>query len=330
MTAETSLCAGKSWPERLPRLAVLVCGGCFLLVGFGSPSPMEARERDTMKTPIQVAQPLWCEELPESPKLEETRDEVEFNVVPGHNDRGPTKVLVAKYFLGQPLLAYYGGQLPKPIHVVAINQATGTVHHRECLQRKSPPVWVMTPEGEEPSSSGQSQSACFNIDLCAHLRLPREAASYHVFLWIDHVVSSMHVVDVAENSQRTDTLQSARKRTDLVTFRNVSPVAADLETIILQAGTSSERRHVHGTWGPDPNRTASRTAPYFLVLMAFNHRNRSFGWTSVDINALPENTVAGHFHLDVTELAGERQTEQKAFVLAFSAGRLSEVLVMGQ
>jgi len=277
---------------------------------------------------IDVPSTLWYDELPQTPAVRETTDEVVFAVLPGRSARGPTVVLAGRHYLQPPILDYYGGQLPRPIRVVAVDAQTGAVFSEELITDKSPPVFVMVPEGAPPSSGGRATEGTFNVDLPAHVGLPPRAGTYHVFLWIDHVLSAMQVVTLDENAQRTPAPLSFRKPDQVLHFGAAHTLAAAPGAITLRAASKPQSREVEGAWTPDPARLADRKSPYVLTVVAFNHRDRSYGWAATDLHALAAGTDPARFQLDAAALTGAGPGEQKVFVLAFAGGTLSKVLVL--
>jgi hypothetical protein len=277
---------------------------------------------------IDVPSTLWYNELPQTPKVQETTDEVAFAVVPGRSQKGPTVVLAGRYYVQPPILDYYGGQLPRPVRVVAIDAQTGAVFSEELITGRSPPVFVMVPEGAPPSGGGRASEGTFNVDLPAHVGLPPRAATYHVFLWLDHVLSAVEVVTLDENAQRTPAPLSFRKPDAVLQLGAKHTLAADPGAIALRATAKPRSREVEGAWTPDPARLADRKTPYVLTVLAFNHRDRSFGWAAADLHALPAGTDPARFELDAGALTGAAPGEQKVFVLAFAGGKLSKALVL--
>jgi hypothetical protein len=251
-----------------------------------------------------------------------------FAVVPGRGPLGPTVVLAGRYHVLPPILDYYGGQLPSPIRVVAIDAERGAVYSAELLEGKSPPVFVMVPEGAMPSGGARTQGGSFNVDLQAHLGLPPHAATYHVFLWLDHVLSPVEAIKVAESSQRTPMALSTRSPGQPVLFGARHVLTADPDAVVLRADPTPHPWGVEGVWGPDAARMADHEKPYFLTILAFNHRDRSFGWTAVNVNALPKGTDVGSFQLDAAAVAGASSEPQKVFVLAFAEGKRFKVLTL--
>ena len=69
----------------------------------------------------------------------------------------------------------------------------------------------------------------------------------------------------------------------------------------------------------DPGTRYDPGKPYFLALIALNHRDRSCGWTSVDVNALPQDADKWSFRFGPSDLTGLEQGKQSVFVAAFSS-----------
>jgi hypothetical protein len=277
-----------------------------------------------MEEPIDVPSTIWFSELPSTPEVKETESEVVFDVVPGRSPAGPTVVLAGRYYVTSPILDEYGGQLPNPIRAVAVDAATGRVYSEELTSEKSPPVAVLVPEDEPPADEGRFQSGAFDVDLPAQLGLPSAAATYQVFLWLDRVLSPVESIAVPESAARTATHVSMRKPESAVRFEPSGLPAPAPESIVLQAAPGAAR--VEGSWLPEPTR--AKSAPYFLTILAFHQRDRTFGWTSIDVNALPDGTYPSRFEVDVNALLGEPSEPQKTFVLALAPAKRGKVLVL--
>jgi hypothetical protein len=280
-----------------------------------------------MAEPIHAPSPIWYDRLAQTPALKESGDEIGFGLVPAANALGPTVVLAGQYYVTPPILDYYGGQLPTPIRLVAVDAARGVAYSAELLEEKSPPVVVMLPEGAAPSKGGRAQGGTFDVDLVAQLGLPPRAATYHVFLWLDQVLSAVEVVTLAENEKRTPTPLSARSPAQ-VRFGTRPVMKAEPGVVVLLADQTHPPRGAEGVWVPDPARLADHEKPYFLTILAVNHRDRSFGWTSVDVNALPRGTDVTRFQFDAAALAGASAQRQKVFALAFAEGNHPRVLTL--
>ena len=282
------------------------------------------RKELNMTTPIKVPSQIWGDELPSTPQLSGDSDELKFEVVPGENIQGATVVLSCSYVVFNPTLDYYGGQLPSPIHVVAFNKETGEVYCAPLLEPKSPPVRVLIPEDTTPSQSGSSQGAAFNIDLTVQLGLPSQEASYKVFLWLDQLLSPVATVDVPENDKRTQSLLSTRKSSALIEFASSKQSGKPGDSAIKLTVTEvSDERIIHGSWDVGPS--YSKEKPYYIALIGLCHRERSFGWVSIDINSLPEDVEINNFKFKVSELSNASQESEKVFIVAFSEDHMPQV-----
>jgi len=282
---------------------------------------------------LRTAEPIWHEETSYSPPRLSTPG-LDFNAQPAEGPEGPTVALLGRYRVGSPHLDYYGGQMPRPVWVVAVNAQSGEIYMQQCVEDERPPVRVVASdrEAEAQGRGTEFQSGCFNVDLGAQAMLPREAATYRVFLWLDDLVSPIKVAQIPENRKRRESgLPSSRRPSELVEFGAFpgAPAAAG-SAMALAASTQPGDRTICGVWSPDRAKIASRreeSEPYYLMLLAFNHRDRSFGWVSVDATQLPQGTDPGSFRIDPLKIVGGSEMQQKVFVLAVSEDGMSNVLV---
>lgn len=285
---------------------------------------------------LTVPERIWYNETPFSPQEDFDQPGLDFNLRLAQSSIGPTVAILAKYFIGRPILDYYGGQLPSPVHVVAIHSGTGQVYHRECLEDDGVPIRIRGQEDDfHPGADAKSdtfESAFFNIDLCDHLALPSDPGTYYVFLWIDDLVSSIKSAEIPQNQSRRESgLPSTQQPSEIIEFGDfpVPPSPAE-NKITLMASTQPQDRAIYGTWFPDPAKLAdlrAKAAPYHLTLLAFNHRDRRFGWISVDVTQLPPGTNPNRFRVDPLKIVGASDMQQKVFVLAASGDIMSKVLV---
>ena len=279
-----------------------------------------------MATPMEVTHRIWGERYPTTPELEGGDSRLGFQAVPGRSMAGDTVVLTGAYVASSPILDYYGGQLPGAIHLVAFDPETGVVHNHPLLDAKSPPVRVLVPEGVKPAPGGSVQKAAFDVDMPSLLALPPEATTYRVFFWLDNVVSPVVSVEVPENKNRTLFLLSNRRSPDLIDFKAglKTQTPPSPSSIALEAVVADGAKTVCGAWTPGPGYDPAK--PYFLALIALNHRDRSCGWTSVDVNDLPRDNDKWRFRFDPPDLTGLEQGTQSVFVAAFSSEHAPVVL----
>ena len=272
-----------------------------------------------MATPMEVTHRIWGERYPTTPELEGGDSRLGFQAVPGRSMAGDTVVLTGAYVASSPILDYYGGQLPGAIHLVAFDPKTGVVHNYPLLDGKSPPVRVLVPEGMTPAPGGSVQKAAFDVDMPSLLALPPEAATYRVFFWLDNVVSPVVSVEVPENKNRTLSLLSNRRPPDSIDFKAGlnTQTPSSPSSIALETAVADGAKTVCGAWTPGPGYDPGK--PYFLALIALNHRDRSCGWTSVDVNALPQDADKWSFRFGPSDLTGLEQGKQSVFVAAFSS-----------
>jgi hypothetical protein len=187
-------------------------------------------------------------------------------------------------------------------------------------------------QGGIADKSDEFESAFFNVDLCDHLVLPPDAGTYYVFLWIDNLVSPIKIAEIPENpSRRESGLPSTRQPSEIIEFGDfpVPPLAAGNKIALTPSAQPSDRT-IYGAWSPDPSNIASqraKAAPYYLTLLAFNHRDRRFGWVSLDVTQLPSGTDSSRFRIDPLKIVGASDMRQNIFTLAVSGEVVSKVLV---
>jgi hypothetical protein len=287
-----------------------------------------------MSSPIAVPSTIWSAELPQTPVSEGRADELLFNLAPGIGPDGPTLVLAGRYLVKSPILDYYGGQLPAPIRVVAVNTKSGEVYSEQLTSAKSPPVFMLVPDGFVPAKGARSQGGRFNVDLPALLSLPPQAASYHVFLWLDQVLSRTVPVALEANPQRRGKpVPSAMAGRPLRLAHRDGAKEPDGE-LVLSRGP--EGVNIEGVWGKDLARGPAYAnnnnivTRYPLAVLAFGQRDRHFVWTRMEFDPVPAWSGANHFKLDLGELTGTAGGggRQRVFVVAMIGNHRSKVLVL--
>lgn len=276
---------------------------------------------------FKVPKTVWYGETPHSPGIPEEAGLV-FRAVQAASKSGPTVALAAAYRLGSPFLEYYGGQLPRPVWVVAVDAETGRVYHADLNGPDHPPIRLETSDkdAEAAMPGSSSQSARFNLDLAALLGLPEQAGSYRVFLWLDDLVSSVETVQVPANPARGTGRRVASQPAQLVQFW-ADPAAPKPEPGRIVLGSSADPADptVHGAWVPPKYEGPQR---FVLWLLAASHRDRRLGWVAIRAGELPGNVAAAVFSFPAKDLPKTSGIVQKVFVVALSPESVSNVLVL--
>jgi len=276
---------------------------------------------------LKVPDIVWYGETPYSPDIPKQAGLV-FRAVPAASESGPTVALAAAFRLGSPFTEYYGGQLPRPVWVVAVDEETGRIHQADLNGPDHPPIRVMASDRDaEAAMPGWSyESARLNVDLAALLGLPEKSGRYRVLLWLDDLVSSMETVYVPANPARGKGRPVASQPTQFVQFWP-DPTAPKAESgkIVLAASGKPDDKSVHGAWAPgkvvDPQKVV-------LWLLTVSHRERKFAWMAIRAIELPGNMASYSFSFNPMDLMKTSGIAQKVFVLALSADVGSNVLAI--
>lgn len=285
--------------------------------------------------PIQITETIGGERSPYTPQIPEGQFAIKFTAKPAVSEDGPTVGLFIAYRLGHPYLAIYGGELKSAINIVAIHVESGRVYFAPPVGENAIPLSLTMKDEKDIGSTenlASATSSFFDVDLCRLLALPPEGGRYHVFLWMDDMTSLVRTLQVPTNPSRSaeDSL-STQRPSEIIEFGDfqVPPLPAGNE-IALMLSTQPNDRKIYGAWSPDPANIASQRAkavPYYLTLLAFNHRDRRFGWVSADVTKLPTGTNLSRFRIDPLKIVGASDMRQKIFTLAVSGEVMSKVLV---
>lgn len=276
---------------------------------------------------INVPETVWYSQMPQSPPKPEPPG-LAFRIADAVSESGATIALLAAYHLGTPYLEYYGGQISRAIHVVAVNLKNGHVYHSDLNGPDHPPIMIEATDEDMASAppGSSSESAFFNADLPVLLGLPKEAESYKVFLWLDDIISNIETIKVPENSARGKGRPVKR-----IAIRNM-PFAADPtaptsrpDAVTLIQTEKSGDKLLNASWFPTPVRHPEQPV---LWLLATGHRDRSFGWLSVNANEIPKGLSPVTFSLKIQDLIKTTGVKQKIFAVLISAGSVSDILVL--
>jgi len=286
---------------------------------------------------IEIPRAVWYGVQRDSPQLQKNRFGLDFNLVPAHGLGGPTVALLASARLPGGYGERYGGRIPGATLIVAVDAVTGQVYYGVAERYDAAPLISATDDEVAKRLTGEdskllSVEVYFNVDLAEQLRLPPIANTYYVFLWLDDVVSPIRTLQVPANPSRSaEDLLSTQRPSEIIEFGDfpVPPLAAG-NKIALTPSTQPSDPKIYGAWSPDPANIASqraKAAPYYLTLLAFNHRDRRLGWVSVDVTQLPTGTNLSRFRVDPLKIVGASDMRQKIFTLAVSGEVMSKVLV---
>lgn len=284
---------------------------------------------------IQITETIGAERSPYTPQIPEDQFVIKFTAKPAVSEDGPTVALFIAYRLGQPYLAMYGGELKNAINIVAIHVDSGRVYFAPPVGENAISLSLTMKDEKDIGSTenlASATSSFFDVDLCRLLALHPEGGSYHVFLWMDDMTSLVQTLQVPANPSRPaeDSL-STQLPSEIIEFGDFPvPLIPPGNKIALTQSTQPGDRTIYGAWSPDPANIASqraKDAPYYLTLLAFNHRDRRFGWVSVDVTQLPPSTDSSKFRIDPLKIVGASDMRQKIFTLAVSGEVMSKVLV---
>lgn len=277
-------------------------------------------------SPISITETIWYGQTPHSPAVP-VAPGLAFTLAPANASDGQTMALLAAYHLGTPFVEYYGGHLPRAIRVVAMNMQTGEVYQSDLNEQDYPPIILeVTDEEMANASPGWStESSYFNVDLLTLLRIPKKAASYRIFLWLDNLISNVEVVDVTEESGREGVVPLERPSIESVRFGADSTLATmPLKAIDLRHIKKTDEQLLQSAWYPPEGTHPGQPV---IWLLAMSHRDRSFGWLSLNADEVPGNLSPAVFQVDLRSLLELTDTRQKIFALAIGVSSSSQVLV---
>jgi len=280
-----------------------------------------------MEQPYMVKETLWYEKMPFSPERPETAG-LFFNFVDAGSLSGSTIVIAAVYRVGSPVTDYYGGQLPRPIRVIAVEESTGNVYQADLTEPDHPPVRVLVADRvvEEGGADGSFETAYFNFDLATLLKLPGSAGRYQVFLWLDELVSPVRTIDVPVNWSRGEGQPVTSGPFTAIKFASA---AAAPEFKVggpdLLWGSSIHPAAVSGFWVVDPG-TRKKQSAFWVMLVS--HRDRRFAWVALPTRQISYDQKIVQFHFNVRDLLKMSGHAQKIFALGLSGQGLSGVHVI--
>lgn len=309
------------------RLAAFSCAALFVCCSANGELPAKGRGKMTQVYRIEESDIIWYGKKAYSPDLPSGIGLV-FNAVEAVSASGPTVALAAAYRVGSPYTEYYGGQLPRPIRVVAVNEASGLVYDADLKEPDQPPVRVLISDkaAKEAKPSGLIESAHFNVDMPALLRLPEQAGRYKVFLWLDELVSPVLTVDIPANPARGKGKPVASGSAQVVHF-GADPASPKVESGKLELALTGkpDERVVHGSW---MKIKAEKGESPVLWLFVTSHRDRRFGWVAMHAKDTPQNEAVVTFHFNTDDLVKTSDAAQKIFVIGLATNAISNVHVI--
>jgi hypothetical protein len=277
-------------------------------------------------SPIRIPETVWHQQTTQSPQPPDPPGLV-FRPAIADSEAGSTIALLGAYHLGRPYLDYYGGQLSRAIRVVAINLGNGHVYHADLNGPDHPPIVIEASDEQMAIAAPgwSSESAYFNVDLPVLLRLPKEAGFYKVFLWLDDLISNIEVVQIPENTARGKGRAVKRISLGPIPFGSDPAVPKRKpDAVALSLMEKSGTKLLKGSWFPASAGYPEQPAWW---LLATSHRDRSFGWISVNANEIPQNLSPVTISLKIDDLLKMTGVKQKIFAVMVSTGSVSDVLV---
>jgi hypothetical protein len=278
-------------------------------------------------SPIRIPETVWHRQTPQSPLTPESPG-LAFRLAAADSTAGSTIALLGAYHLGSPYLDYYGGQLSRAIWVIAINLQNGHVYHADLNSPDHPPIMLeATDEKMAIASPGwSSESGYFNVDLPVLLRLPKESGTYKVFLWLDDLISNIETITIPENSTRGKGQPVKRIPVDHIQFGSDPALSKSKpDAVALGLIEKSGAKRVKASWFPIPAKYPEQPV---LWLLATGHRDRNFGWMSVNANEIPQNLSPATLSLKIEDLMRTTGVHQKLFTVMVSASSVSNILVL--
>jgi hypothetical protein len=314
------------WMRNLLRLAAFSCVAVFVCCSANGELPVKGRGKMTQTYRIEEKNTVWYGKKAYSPELPGGTG-LFFNAVEAVSPSGPTVALAAAYRLGSPYIEYYGGQLPRPIRVVAVNEESGLVYEADLKEPDHPPVRILITDkvAKEIKPSGMIESAHFNVDLAALLRLPEQEGRYKVFLWLDELVSRVVAINIPANPARGKGKPVASVPIRVVHF-GPDPASPGVEPgkLELALGGKPEETAVHGSWIVKAEKGEN---PVFWLL-ANSHRDRRFAWVALRAKDVPQDEATTTFSFNTGDLLKTSDVAQKVFIIGLAANAVSNVHVI--
>ncbi len=263
---------------------------------------------------------IWLKAPVEPPALDEEAFGLVQRVYASPDEGRPC--LAAAFRVPGRLAGMYGGRITGAIQIVAVDARSGEVHYREAEPRTGIPLVPRSPEGLMLPSA---VSGSFGVDLAGHLDLPPERRRYHVFLWLDEMVSPVAVVETPGADPEVEagvdtpaaspfTLARVPPRTNARGEAQVRLAAARAEDGIRIEGFAHLPRPV------------DRDEPAPLVVLGLCDATHRLGGAMEPVRASLEEAITWRFEIGVEHLIPARAEPRRLHVVALAFGVLSPVL----
>lgn len=292
---------------------------------------------------IRIPSVVWFDPTDESPSVSSSAiADIQFRLVPGESTLGPSIAVLGTYKLGWPYLDLYGDQIPKPLLVVAVAAATGRVYVADLnvielyVQDDAILLDISDEQANAPGpvSNRLSKQGWFNADLAALLDLPPDSGFYHVFVWLDDLVTPVRTVQVPANPRRAGSASPSLFQNEVPALVSVrkspsSPSATDEIATDLEYGQGTSFR-VYGTVPSsaltNPPSGGAPDSPVLSVL-AFSRQQRTVAW-SVAAKAYDEmkSSATPNFDFDPFELLKRPQPPENIYVVTVLGTLVNQVL----
>jgi hypothetical protein len=255
---------------------------------------------------LVITRPLWYGQQPQSPPLPEDGFALEFTLRPARNAGAPTVALLAAARLPGRYAGMYGGRINGAIQIVAIELDTGRVYHAPAERPGAVPLALVMDPDRRPrrgEAAVEDIETHFNADLCAHLSLPPNQATYAVFLWLDELTSPVRLAQLPGPQGQVAP----------------PPKAADARIVLTLAAPTTQ---------PGRIRIQGAAGPAVLTVLALDYRSRALKWRSVPLPKRALQSGESALDLALNGLLAAPGSPQRTFVVANAGQALSNVLVV--
>lgn len=286
-------------------------------------------------------QPVWFNQVANySPEIEPSpvSPHMVFTCADAQSELGDTTAMFAGFNLGWPYTQLYGGQLPAPINIVAINNSNGAVYYSpayfsDSSVQRSVQLFLSATElaSGEPEFNRTFVNAWFNVDLPRLLGLPPGDDTYNVCLWLDDLVTPMQTVKIAANSARLETLPAQGQVTasNLVNIRTSSHSPKAESGVIRTDGPIAQASNrVFATLPQDAfsgSLSANGNPP--LTILGFTQKSRGFYWYSANgYYDKAKNASCYSFDFDPFEIVPKPSEPESVFIVTMFGAIRAEAL----
>lgn len=289
-----------------------------------------------MEQPLVIAQTPWYDRTPASPVIPANQTGIDFNLVPAVRNKRLTVALLGTARTPARQAELYGTAATQLIRIVAVDKTTGAVIHHHCEIGHAIPLKKLTQPDPPPPPPGVGKTNwvefCFNMDLAIQLGMPKDAAVYSIFAWMEDVVSPVHSLILDEDKTRPGQPGQSAKLTvnSPINIRRTpqSPPRQD-KHITLIPGRPEERTaiaRVNGSIGPGvlPKSDAGvLPRPKYLVVLAITALDHQVAIHNVVLPPTFDETGAGEFDFDIAPLFEPPIAPQRVYVAAFAGATLA-------